>query len=109
MPLFETIIANTWNRAVRLMLKRKLEGGQLLGMIVVDNRATKLKYFLPQQKRTEHISVLGRTGQGKSFLILYFCMQDILAVRIDDQHGSLIPLILSFLASEEKRTGKDLS
>ncbi len=112
MPLFETIIANTWNRAVRRLLKRKLEGGQMLGMIVVDNRATKLKYFLPQQKRTEHISVLGRTGQGKSFLILYFCMQDIRAGRgllIIDPHGSLIPFILSFLASEEKRTGKDLS
>ncbi len=111
MAIIENIIANIWNRTRRLF-KRKLTGGLTLGMIVVDGRLTKAKYFLPQNKRTEHIVVLGKTGQGKSFLILFLCMQDIKAGRgllIIDPHGSLIPLILQFIASEEKRTGQDLS
>ncbi len=111
MAIIENIIANIWNRTRRLF-KRKLTGGLTLGIIVVDGRLTKAKYFLPQGKRTEHIVVLGKTGQGKSFLILFLCIQDIKAGRgllIIDPHGSLIPLILQFIASEEKRTGKDLS
>lgn len=111
MAMLETIIANIWNRTSRLF-RKKLTGGLTLGQIVVDGRLTKIKYFLPQQKRTEHMVVLGKTGQGKSFLILFLCMQDIRAGRgflIFDPHGSLIPLILQLVAAEEACTGKDLS
>jgi len=107
----EQIIANTWNRIVRLF-KRKLTGGLALGSIVVDGRPSKTTYFIPTLKRAEHIVVLGKTGQGKSFLILSLCLQDIRAGRgfvVFDPHGSLIPLILRAVAEEEKRTGKDLS
>jgi Helicase HerA, central domain len=107
----ETIIANLWNRLARLF-KRRLTGGLVLGKIVTDSRATKLKCFLPQLKRAEHLVILGKTGQGKSFLILSLCLQDIRSGRgfvIFDPHGSLIPLILQAVAFEEKRTGKDLS
>jgi hypothetical protein len=111
MQFVENIIANLWNRLARLF-KRRLTGGLVLGKIVTDSRATKLKYFLPQLKRAEHLAVLGKTGQGKSFLILFLCLQDIRSGRgfiIFDPHGSLIPLILHAVAFEEKRTGKDLS
>jgi hypothetical protein len=111
MAIIENLIANIWNRASRLF-RRKLSGGLLLGIIVVDGKLTKTKYFLPQGKRSEHMMVLGKTGQGKSFLILFLCIQDIRAGRgflIIDPHGSLIPLILQFIANEEKRTGEDLS
>jgi Helicase HerA, central domain len=111
MQFVENTIANLWNRLARLF-KRRLTGGLVLGKIVTDNRATKLKYFLPQLKRAEHLVILGKTGQGKSFLILFLCLQDIRSGRgfiIFDPHGSLIPLILHAVAFEEKRTGKDLS
>src|SRR4029077_11410906 len=86
--------------------------GLELGKIVVDGRTTKLNYFLPQLKRAEHLVILGKTGQGKSFLILFLCLQDIRSGRgfiIFDPHGSLIPLILQAVAFEENQTGKDLS
>jgi Helicase HerA, central domain len=111
MQFLENIIANLWNRFTGLF-KRRLTGGLVLGKIVVDGRVTKLKYFLPQLKRAEHLVILGKTGQGKSFLILLLCLQDIRAGRgfiIFDPHGSLIPLILQAIALEEKRTRKDLS
>lgn len=111
MQFFENIIANLWNRLTRLF-KRRLTGGLVLGKIVTDGRITKLKYFLPQLKRAEHLVILGKTGQGKSFLILFLCLQDIRAGRgfvMFDPHGSLIPLILQAIAFEEKRTGRDLS
>lgn len=111
MLLTEQIIANTWNRIVRLF-KRKLIGGLALGNIVVDTKAGKTTYFLPHSKRAEHLVILGKTGQGKSFLILNLCLQDIRAGRgfvVFDPHGSLIPLILQAVTAEEKRTGKDLS
>lgn len=111
MAILETIIANTWNRISRLF-KRGLTGGLALGKVVVDGRLTKRTYFIPQAKRAEHLVILGKTGQGKSFLILYLCLQDIRAGRgfvIFDPHGSLIPLILQAVAAEEVRTGKNLS
>lgn len=111
MNFIENIIANLWNRAARRLLRKKLSGLEL-GKIVADGRLTKLKYFLPQLKRAEHLVILGKTGQGKSFLILFLCLQDIRSGRgfiIFDPHGSLIPLILQAIALEEKRTGKDLS
>jgi len=111
MQLVENIIANIWNRLARLF-KRRLTGGLILGRIVADGGITKLKYFLPQLKRAEHLVILGKTGQGKSFLILFLCLQDIRADRgfvMFDPHGSLIPLILQAISFEEKRTGRDLS
>jgi hypothetical protein len=111
MLFIEQIIANTWNRITRLF-KRKLTGGLVLGSMVVDGKASKSTYFLPHSKRAEHLVILGKTGQGKSFLILNLCLQDIRAGRgfvVFDPHGSLIPLILRAIATEEKRTGKDLS
>src|ERR1700739_2095182 len=106
----EQFAANLWNRFVRLF-KRELTGGLSLGKIVVDGRVTGRVYFLPQLKRSEHIVALGKTGQGKSFLILFLCLQDIRARRgfmIFDPHGSLIHLILQAIALEEKRIGQDL-
>lgn len=107
----EQITANTWNRFVWLF-GRKLTGGLTLGKLVVDGRITKKIYFLPHLKRAEHIVVLGKTGQGKSFLILFLCLQDIRAGRgfiIFDPHGALIPLVLHAITLEEKRSGRDLS
>src|SRR5438270_6947074 len=52
----EQIAANGWNRFVHLFAKR-LRGGLDLGKLVVDGRLTKLSYFLPQQKRSEHLVV----------------------------------------------------
>lgn len=111
MLFIEELIANTWNRILRLFT-RKLTGGLAMGRMVVDGKPTKSDYFLPHQKRAEHLVILGKTGQGKSFLILSLCRQDIHAGRgfvVFDPHGSLIPLILQDIAFEEKRTGKDLS
>jgi hypothetical protein len=107
----EQILANLWNRMMRLS-KRELTGGLSLGKLVVDGKPVKKNYFLPHSKRAEHIVVWGKTGQGKSFLILSLCLQDIRAGRgcmIFDPHGSLVLLVLQAIAYEERRTGRDLA
>lgn len=83
-----------------------------MGRIVADGAVIDRLYFLPHSKRAEHISILGKTGQGKSFLLLSLCLQDIHAGRgfaVFDPHGALIPLIVRAIALEEKRSGVDLS
>src|SRR6266700_16607 len=109
--IFENLVANGWNRFVRLF-RRKLTGGLTLGQLVIDGRAGKRKYFLPHVKRAEHMVVLGKTGQGKSSLIFSLCLQDIQTRRgfvLFSFHEDLIPRILSAIAAEEQRTVADLS
>jgi hypothetical protein len=111
MPLLETTFANLWNRIARLG-RRRLTGGLDLGFLVIDKRVSKRHFYIPQIKRAEHMVVLGKTGSGKTRLLLRMCLQDIRAGRgfvFFDHHGETVPQLLSAIAAEEKRSGQDLS
>ena len=111
MPLLETTFANLWNRIAHLG-RRRLTGGLDLGFLVIDKRVSKRHFYIPHIKRAEHMVVLGKTGSGKTRLLLRMCLQDILAGRgfvFFDHHGDTVPHLLSAIAEEEKRQGKDFS
>jgi hypothetical protein len=108
--LLEKLIARVWNCLFRKR-PRRLTAGLLLGFLVRDDRPTKYRVVLGQRQRLTHILLLGRTGTGKSSLIDSMIEQDIragrgfLAIKFHDDHKR----ILSAIAAEETRTGKDLS
>jgi hypothetical protein len=98
----ETIFINTWNRIVGARSPR-LEGGLPLGHLVMDERVTAKRYFLPTQSRLRHVVIQGKTGSGKSFSILSIAFHDVDAARgfaLFDLHGDLIPQILAFIAQK---------
>jgi hypothetical protein len=106
----ETIAARLWNWIVTRR-RRSPASGLLLGYLVREDRPTKYRVFLSQRQRVTHVLLLGRTGTGKSSLIDSMMEQDIragrglLAIKFHDDHKR----VLSAIAAEEKRTGKDLS
>ena len=111
MPLLETTFANLWNRIARLGRRRRT--GRLdLGFLVIDRRVSKHHFYIPHIKRAEHMVVVGKTGSGKTYLLLRMCLQDIRAGRgfvFFDHHGDTVPQLLSAIAAEEKHSGEDLS
>lgn len=108
--LAERIFSKIWNW-VFTKKPKALSAGLLLGFLIRDDRVTKYKVFLSQKQRMQHMLLLGRTGTGKSSLIDSLIEQDIkagrgfLAVKFHDDHKR----ILSAIAEQEKKTGKDLS
>jgi hypothetical protein len=109
--VLDHIVANTWNRMSRLG-QRDLTGGLLLGNLVIDGRVSKKPFYIPQRTRAEHMVIQGKTGTGKSFLLRHMCLADIRSGRgflFFDHHGDTTPFLLSAIAAEEQRAGKDLS
>ena len=101
MSFLENKFVNLFNRTTAPS-KRPLEGGLLLGRIVGENGITKQPYYLPTADRAKHISVLGKTGSGKSFLLRHIAQRDVQAGRgflLFDLHGDLIPAIMRSLAA----------
>lgn len=107
---FEKIFSKTWNWLFSKKTKA-LSAGLFLGFLIRDDRPTKYKVFLSQKQIARHTLLLGRNGTGKSSLIDYLIEQDIragrgfLAIKFHDDHKR----ILSVIAEQEKKTGKDLS
>jgi hypothetical protein len=108
--LLEKILTRAWNW-IFARNPKALSAGLFLGLLIRDDRLTKYKVFLSQKQRMQHMLLLGRTGTGKSSLIDSFIEQDIkagrgfLAIKFHDDHKR----ILSAIAEQEERTGKDLS
>src|SRR5262249_32791316 len=76
-----------------------------LGFKVYDEQATRVRISIPNNRRPEHIAVLGKTGTGKSSLLRFFLKQDIQAGRgfaCFDLHGDLTSFVLSTVAAQEK-------
>jgi ABC-type phosphate/phosphonate transport system ATPase subunit len=76
-----------------------------LGFRVYDEQATRVRISIPNNRRAEHIAILGKTGTGKSSLLRFFLKQDIQAGRgfaCFDLHGDLTSFVLSTLAAQEK-------
>jgi len=101
MSFIENKFVNLFNRALA-PAKKPLEGGLLLGHIVGEDGITKQPYFLPTADRAKHISVMGKTGSGKSFFLRHMAQRDVQDGRgflLFDLHGDLIPAIMRCLAA----------
>src|SRR5258708_28080684 len=110
--MIEKFIASTWNRLVTP--RRVQESGPRLdlGFQITDGEVQRTRAYLPNTKRPEHVAILGKTGQGKSFFLRYLAAQDVRDRRgfvFFDLHGDTMPFLLGLVAAEERRTGSDLS
>jgi len=109
--LIEQLMIRAWNRSVTPKAQVQTRGFDL-GWGVSDGQILKTRVSIPHGKRPEHIAILGKTGQGKSFLLRHLAAQDIQARRgfvFFDLHGDTTPFLLGVLAEEERRTREDLS
>lgn len=83
-----------------------------LGQRVRDEEPTRISITIPNNRRAEHIAILGKTGTGKSSLLRYFLKQDIAAGRgfaCFDLHGDVTDFVLRTVAAHERMVKKDLS
>src|SRR5688572_5309058 len=108
----ERLFAGAWNR---VFVHSKTDGeersGLDLGFRVIDGELQRSRASLPDSKRCEHLAILGKTGQGKSFFLRHLSTQDIPRGRggiFFDLHGDSTPFLLRVVAAEERRTGSDL-
>jgi hypothetical protein len=109
--LFETLTSRIWNYFVGAR-RQSIKDGLVIGFAVEDGRTSKHKVYLPHGKRPEHQAIFGRTGTGKSSLILSFIVQDIAAGRgfaVIDVHGQVTKFVLQALSALEQKPSRDLS
>jgi hypothetical protein len=109
----EHLVARGWNRLAAPSGLESETGSRLdLGYRVTDGEVQRLHAYLPDAKRCEHLAILGKTGQGKSFFLRHLSSQDIRRRRgfvFFDLHGDTMPFLLKVIAAEERRTRTDLS
>src|SRR5581483_2728540 len=100
----EKLIAILWNRLIAPRPPTPPKGNLDFGAAVVDDQVVARRVGIPQAKRSEHVAVLGKTGQGKSRFLRYLALQDIRANRgftFFDHHGEDTPFLLRVIAGEE--------
>jgi len=106
-------LANTFrNRWILRKLNASRHGDLNVGYQVLDEQRTPIRLTIPNNRRAEHIGVLGKTGTGKSSLLCSFLKQDIAAGRgfaCFDLHGDLTAFVLGTVAAQEKVLKRDLS
>jgi hypothetical protein len=111
--MLEKLIATTWNRLVAPSRRNQETGSRLdLGFQVIDGEVKRTRAFVPDSKRPEHLAILGKTGQGKSFFLRHLSGQDVRNRRgfvFFDLHGDTMSFLLQLVAAEERRTRTDLS
>lgn len=110
--VFEKTFAFLWNRSQSRGQRARAGQGIDLGAKWNDEGATGSRVAIPQDRRAEHIAILGKTGTGKSSLLRYLCQQDIEAGRgfvSFDLHGDTTPCLLSAIAAHERAVKRDLS
>jgi hypothetical protein len=108
----EKLITRFWNRMATRRLRPHAGSGLELGVRCSEDGATNRRVTISQDRRAQHVAVLGRTGQGKSRLIWNLAKQDIRSGRgfaYPDMHGDAIPFLLSSIAAQEKLVHEDLS
>jgi hypothetical protein len=111
--MLEKLITSTWNRLVAPGNRDRETGSRLdLGFQIIDGEVKRSRGYLPDSKRCEHVAILGKTGQGKSFFLRHLSSQDVRDRRgfvFFDLHGDTMPFLLRLIATEEQRTRTDLS
>jgi hypothetical protein len=108
----EKMIARFWNARVSEKRAPVDHGGLDLGAEVVDGEPTGKRVGIAQNRRAEHLSLVGKTGTGKTSLIRHLEQQDIERDRYFaacDQHGEEMPFLLKTIALRERALKKDLS
>jgi len=111
--LLEQLIARGWNR-IATRGNRTLETGSRLdlGFQMIDGEVQRTRAYVPDSKRCEHLAILGKTGQGKSFFLRHLSSQDVRSRHgfvFFDLHGDTMPFLLRLVAAEEQRLRADLS
>lgn len=109
--IIDQLISRTWNRLLGLT-KRRTKDGLLLGFVIQDGKVSMDKIYLPHEKRTHHIELIGKTGMGKSSQVRHFIKQDIEQDRglaVTDFHGDLTDFVLATVSDKEKKVRQDLS
>jgi hypothetical protein len=104
----ESLISLLWNRAVARGDRSRPGSGIDLGNIVADDQITPVHFFISFIKLLEHITIRGKTGVGKSTLLIHCLCQLIdrqLGLLLFDFHGDLGNSILAYLA---RTTGQSL-
>jgi len=109
----EQLIAAIWNR-----LRGRHHGawsggsGLDLGITVRDGSETGQHLRLSNAERTTHVSVIGKTGSGKSFFLRHLAEQDIAEDRgflYFDLHGDTTPFLLRTVNARERKERRHLS
>lgn len=68
-----------------------------------DFRNQKRKFGIKQEDRTRHVYVIGKTGMGKSTMLLNMAIQDVQSDRglaFLDPHGNLVEELLDYIPAE---------
>jgi hypothetical protein len=111
--MIEKLLASTWNRLVAPRNRNQETGSRLdLGFQVIDGEVKRMRGYVLDSKRCEHVAILGKTGQGKSFFLRHLSGQDVRDRRgfvFFDLHGDTMPFLLRLVAVEERRRRTDLS
>ncbi len=108
----ENLIARSWNRLAADNRRIHNSGGLDLGFQITDGQVLRLHARIPDSKRCEHMAILGKTGQGKSFFLRHLSSQDVCqrsGFVFFDLHGDTMPFLLGRIAAEEQQRGIDLS
>lgn len=109
--LIEQFIAWAWN----WIASKPRKAGQsdlIFGNRIRDGQATDTRVGIPENRRTEHVAILGKTGSGKSSLLRQLVLQDIRADRgfvFFDLHGDAQGFLLKAIVEEERRRNSELS
>jgi hypothetical protein len=109
----EKAAASFWNRRVGDGSSASVSHAMLdIGARVVDGEPVGSRVGIPQNRRAEHLALLGKTGTGKSYLVRHLAEQDVAAGRgfiFFDLHGDVTPFLLKIIAMREHALKKDLS
>lgn len=101
-------LIGVWNS----LLRRNIRSGLKVGFEVRDGSKLKRQIAIPDHLRAEHVTVLGKTGTGKSSLLRYFMSQDVVArcgFLCIDLHGDLVPFVLSKVEELQLKKAEDLT
>ena len=109
----EKHVARFWNRRVTDRSSAPANRGALdIGARVVDGEPVGTRVGIAQDRRAEHLALLGKTGPGKSYLVRHLAQQDVMEGRgfiFFDLHGDVTPFLLKVIAMRERVLKKDLS
>ena len=108
----EKLIARLWNRRIARRSRSVSNHGLDLGAQVVDEQPVHRRITIPQNRRAEHIAILGKTGSGKSSLLRNCAKQDIETGRgfvFFDHHGDTTPFLVATIANQEHLLKTDLA